>query len=211
MWQKAKNQWNSKRLPLAVGVLLAFACVIFQVNVQTASAQSVVNNAVLVTKTSPSLGNYLADPSGRALYTYGGDTAGLSNCSGACLMAWPAYQATGSVSSLPAGVGTIKRSDNGETQYTYQGLPLYYFASDSGGSVTGNGIENFRVAVPASTPAPAPQVVAPTAASGTAKPSAKLPTTGPVDVPAQLLAIGLLTLAIVSYQRSRRLYVTVKY
>jgi predicted lipoprotein with Yx(FWY)xxD motif len=112
------------------------------------SSAPAVNTAVLITKTDPKLGQYLADPSGRALYTYGGDSAGVSNCTGSCLADWPAYQDKGSTTSLPAGVSTIKRTDNGETQYTYMGLPLYYFVSDGSGQVTGNGVDNFSVAKP---------------------------------------------------------------
>jgi len=108
-----------------------------------------VNNAVLTTKTDSSLGQYLADPSGKALYTYGGDSSGVSNCTGSCLATWPAYQDMGSTSGLPSGVSTLKRSDNGQTQYTYNGKPLYYFVSDSTGKVTGNGIDNFSIAKPA--------------------------------------------------------------
>lgn len=107
-----------------------------------------VNNAVLTTKTDPGLGQYLADPDGKALYTYDADTKGASNCTGSCLTAWPAYVDEGSTTGLPSGIGTIKRADNGQVQYTYNGLPLYYFASDSPGQVTGDGVENFSVAKP---------------------------------------------------------------
>jgi predicted lipoprotein with Yx(FWY)xxD motif len=118
-------------------------------NTTTAQTKAAaVNNAILTTKTDPTLGQYLAGPNG-ALYTYGGDTSGVSNCSGACLANWPPYQATGSTTNLPAGVTTIKRSDNGETQYAYNGMPLYYFSSDSAGKVTGNGVSNFHIATPA--------------------------------------------------------------
>lgn len=107
-----------------------------------------VNNSVVLTKTNSSLGQYLTDPSGRALYTYNADTSGTSNCTGSCLTNWPAYQDTGSTSNLPSGISTIKRTDNGQIQYTYNGMPLYYFVSDSNGQVTGNGVENFSVATP---------------------------------------------------------------
>ena len=107
------------------------------------TSSSTVNNSVLTTKTDPSLGQYLADPSGKALYIYNADTSGVSNCTGSCLSNWPIYQATTSATNLPAGVSTIKRSDNGQTQYTYNGMPLYYFTGDSAGQVTGNGVENF--------------------------------------------------------------------
>jgi predicted lipoprotein with Yx(FWY)xxD motif len=110
---------------------------------------SAVNDAVLTTKTSSSLGQYLTEPNGQALYTYGGDTSGMSNCTGSCLASWPAYQDTGSTTGLPSGVSTIKRTDNGEIQYTYNGMPLYTFVGDSNGQVTGNGVANFTVAKPA--------------------------------------------------------------
>jgi predicted lipoprotein with Yx(FWY)xxD motif len=113
------------------------------------SSAPAVNNAVLTTKTDATLGQYLADPNGSALYTYGADTTGVSNCTGACLSAWPAYQATSSTTSLPTGVTIIKRTDNGQMQYAYNGMPLYTFASDSSGKVTGNGVDNFKIATPA--------------------------------------------------------------
>lgn len=117
-------------------------------NVSQSNAPA-VNNAVLITKTDSKLGQYLADPSGKALYTYNADSSGVSNCTGSCIATWPAYQDTGSTANLPAGIGTIKRSDNGQTQYTYNGMPLYYFVSDSARKVTGDGVDNFKIAKPA--------------------------------------------------------------
>lgn len=101
---------------------------------------------VIQTKTSASVGKYLADGSGRTLYTYNADTQGKSNCEGSCLYNWPAYTASSST-GLPANVTVITRSD-GSQQYAYKGLPLYYFTSDTTGQVTGNGVENFQVARP---------------------------------------------------------------
>jgi predicted lipoprotein with Yx(FWY)xxD motif len=106
------------------------------------------NHAVLTTKTSSSVGSYLADPNGNTLYTYGADSSGTSNCTGSCLSTWPAYKDTGATTGLPTNVSTIKRSDNGETQYTYKGKPLYNFSSDSKGQVSGDGVNNFSVAKP---------------------------------------------------------------
>lgn len=108
------------------------------------------NGAVILTKTDSQLGQYLTDPRGKALYTYDNDTSGVSNCTGSCLANWPAYAAQGSAQNLPSGIGTIKRTDNGQTQYTYNGMPLYYFISDSNGQVTGDGVESFHVAKPSS-------------------------------------------------------------
>lgn len=117
---------------------------------QTSSNAPAVNNAVLITKTSSGFGQYLAEPNGQPLYTYGGDGNNVSNCTGSCLASWPAYQDKGSTSGLPTGVGTIKRTDNGEIQFTYKGMPLYTFVSDSNGQATGNGVSNFTLAKPAS-------------------------------------------------------------
>lgn len=113
-------------------------------NSQQISGQKI--GSVLVVKTDSSVGSYLATPSGQALYTYGSDTAGTSNCTGSCLANWPAYQDTGATTGLPANVGTIKRTDNGQTQFTYKGLPLYTFVGDSAGQVTGDGVNGFHVA-----------------------------------------------------------------
>jgi predicted lipoprotein with Yx(FWY)xxD motif len=126
----------------------------------TISTLPPVNNAVLRTKTSSSVGEYLTDPSGKALYTYVGDKTGVSNCTGTCLATWPPYVDSGAMTHLPTGVGMITRTDNGKMQYTYNGKPLYYFVGDVLGHVTGNGVSGFYVAKPnvmsgASTPTPA--------------------------------------------------------
>lgn len=107
-----------------------------------------VNNYVVITKKAPNIGAYLATPSGYALYTYSSDKPGISNCTGSCLALWPAYQDTGRTTGLPANIGTIKRTDNKEIQYTYKGMPLYIFVSDKPGEVTGNGVAGFKVARP---------------------------------------------------------------
>ncbi len=145
---------------------------------KTTSAPA-ASGAVIVTKTSSTLGDYLTDPSGKALYTSAGDTNGMSNCTGACLSAWPAYIDSGSTANLPAGVGTITRTDNGKTQYTFKGLPLYYFASDASGDATGNGVGGFHLAKPTSSQsasAPSTSAPGPTPAPTTAP--ATSPTSG---------------------------------
>lgn len=140
-----------------------------------ASSTSSSNSAVVIIKTSSSLGSYLADTNGNALYTDGSGITGVTNCSGQCLSAWPAYQDKGSTTGLPANVGTIKRSDNGETQYTYSGMPLYYFTSDSQGEVTGNGISGFEIAKPAATSSVQPTTTTPSSSSNDSSSSSNYP------------------------------------
>jgi predicted lipoprotein with Yx(FWY)xxD motif len=140
-----------------------------------------VDNAVVLTKSNAALGQYLTDPNGKPLYTYSGDSAGMSNCTGACLVTWPAYVDTGSTAGLPANIGTIKRSDNGKVQYTYGGLPLYYFIGDLPGHINGNGISGFHIAKPmgatlSTTPTPTPS-------QATAKTATQAPVYTPAATP----------------------------
>ncbi|MBT2736430.1 hypothetical protein [Bacillus sp. ISL-7] len=90
------------------------------------------------------IGKYLADSKGMALYYFAKDQPGVTNCSGECLMNWPAFPAQ--YFEVPDGFnksdfGTIKRADDGTEQVTYKGYPLYYFIKDkSKGDVTGQAV-----------------------------------------------------------------------
>jgi predicted lipoprotein with Yx(FWY)xxD motif len=113
----------------------------------TTSTKTATNNGIIQTKTASSVGQYLATSSNSALYTYSGDTQGVSNCTGSCITSWPPYAPTTSTATLPTNVTIITRSD-GSKQYAYKGLPLYTFTGDSSGQVTGNGVSGFSVAKP---------------------------------------------------------------
>jgi predicted lipoprotein with Yx(FWY)xxD motif len=93
--------------------------------------------------TSP-LGQILIDVEGRTLYLFMNDTANTSVCTGGCAQNWPPLLVTGA----PTGglgveaskLGTTSRADGG-TQVTYNGHPLYHFASDSAaGETKGQGV-----------------------------------------------------------------------
>ena len=100
----------------------------------SASASSSPRPASVVGTNTTSLGTFLVDAKGRALYRWNADHGTMSACSGACAQAWPPLTATGTPkasgrvkSSL---LGTTKRSD-GSREVTYAGHPLYYFAGDT--------------------------------------------------------------------------------
>lgn len=80
------------------------------------------------------------------LYTWAGDTAGVSNCTAAsgCAGIWPAATApAGTVAPSGTGFGIITRSD-GSLQWTYQNFPLYMYSGDAAaGQGNGNGINSF--------------------------------------------------------------------
>ena len=89
--------------------------------------------SVVGTKTS-SLGTFLVDAKGRALYLWDADHGAKSACSGACAQAWPPLTTTTTPKASGAVkaslLGTTKRAD-GSREVTYAGHPLYYYAGDS--------------------------------------------------------------------------------
>ena len=106
----------------------------------TMEAMTMTKNSVYGMESDPKLGSIVTDTKGMTLYTYAKDTAGVSNCSGGCLAAWPAYVAPAQTGDFPENITAIKRSD-GTFQYAWKGMPLYYYADDTKpGDVTGNGV-----------------------------------------------------------------------
>jgi predicted lipoprotein with Yx(FWY)xxD motif len=102
--------------------------------------------AAVVDLRGSSLGQILVDGQGRTLYLFEADTAGTSNCHGACTSAWPPYLSSGSPEAgagVTAGqLGTIP--GDGGAQVTYHGHPLYSYAGDSEpGDTTGQGLNQF--------------------------------------------------------------------
>jgi predicted lipoprotein with Yx(FWY)xxD motif len=102
--------------------------------------------AVVNVAQNSSLGSILVDVKGMTLYLFTQDTPNTSTCYGGCVGYWPPLLTSGA----PVGgmgvsasmLGTTKRTD-GTTQVTYNGWPLYYFASDkSAGDTTGEGVQN---------------------------------------------------------------------
>lgn len=98
------------------------------------------------------LGQILVDPDGMTLYVFLPDEQSESTCYDACAATWPPLEGQ---MEAGAGVdesllGTAERTD-GTTQATYNGWPLYYYASDSEpGDVTGQGVgDNWFVVDPA--------------------------------------------------------------
>lgn len=125
------------------------------------AAPSTAASPVMIgTATSTSLGSYLTGPNGLALYTRTGDSATASTCLGSCAVAWPPLTvAAGAHAIAGSGVSgtlaTMTRND-GTTQVTYLGLPLYYWTGDAKpGDVTGEGVDGFLIAT-VSGPAPVP-------------------------------------------------------
>jgi predicted lipoprotein with Yx(FWY)xxD motif len=101
------------------------------------------SSSVVIGTRSTSIGTVLVNAQGHTLYWFARDTATTSNCTGTCATYWPPVLGTpkaASGASLPKGFGTIKRS-GGQVQATYDGHPLYTYASDTAAGMTsGNGL-----------------------------------------------------------------------
>jgi predicted lipoprotein with Yx(FWY)xxD motif len=95
----------------------------------------------------------LVDDRGFSLYLFANDTAGsgTSACAGGCAGAWPPLTVDGTPTAgegVTGELGTITR-DDGSTQVTYNGLPLYFFANDAApGETNGASIPNWSLAQP---------------------------------------------------------------
>lgn len=118
-------------------------------SVDTAAANTdTVSDVALGVDTLEGAGPYLTDSRGRALYLFTPDTAGASTCYEKCASMWPPLTAPeGSVRSagpVKSGlIGYVPRED-GETQVTYGGWPLYYYARDRGSAVaSGQDVHGF--------------------------------------------------------------------
>jgi predicted lipoprotein with Yx(FWY)xxD motif len=82
--------------------------------------------------TSPTLGQYLVDKNGVALYFFSNDYQGRNSCTGGCAGYWPYFYA-GKLTQDSLGAG-LKLADfdtimvSGQAQSRYKGWPLYYYA-----------------------------------------------------------------------------------
>ena len=94
--------------------------------------------------TASGLGDILTDGEGNTLYLFVPDDAGTSVCNGPCSSVWPPLEGepTAGDGADAALLGTAAR-DDGTTQATYNGWPLYNFSGDTApGDSNGQGLNN---------------------------------------------------------------------
>ena len=83
----------------------------------------------------------LTNAKGFTLYSFAPDTSTKSNCNGSCASFWPPVKGPATAGTGVTGtLGTITR-DDGSTQATYNGHPLYTYVQDTApGEAKGNGL-----------------------------------------------------------------------
>jgi predicted lipoprotein with Yx(FWY)xxD motif len=121
-----------------------------------ASSPSSAAAATVEAKPVGNLGTILvAGTNGMTVYTFTNDVkdSGTSACTGGCLTRWPALTVpAGTAPTAGDGVtgtlGTITRSDDGTTQVTYNGLPLYFFSGDAAPGDTNGVYPNWEAVKP---------------------------------------------------------------
>jgi predicted lipoprotein with Yx(FWY)xxD motif len=101
--------------------------------------------AITVAVADTDAGPSLVGPDGHTLYVFTQDTDGTSTCADDCAATWPPFTVEAGA-TVEAGEGvtgelTIIERDDGTSQVTYEGMPLYYFADDSApGEAEGQGV-----------------------------------------------------------------------
>jgi predicted lipoprotein with Yx(FWY)xxD motif len=131
-------------------VLAALGALVLASSAFAQSAHS--SKGTIVMTRSTSLGTILVTSSGRSLYLDTADKKGHPGCTSSCLSIWPPLKATGTVKAeggaKAADIGTTKIA-GGIKQVTYNGHPLYTFASDTkSGQTSGEGESGFYVVSP---------------------------------------------------------------
>lgn len=130
----------------AVAAASVAAFVVLGISVATANGSSgpAASSTALIKTTTIGGVTVLTNASGRTLYWFAPDSSSASVCYGTCAVYWPPVYGKPTVASGVTGVtgklGTIHRND-GTTQATYNGHPLYTYVSDTApGDATGNNV-----------------------------------------------------------------------
>ena len=139
----------TRTMTIAAAVVLLAACAPQGggTSTEASATDEDAGTAVTVESAETDAGTSLVGADGLTLYIFTNDTDGTSTCYEGCAAAWPPFEVEAGA-TLEAGdgvtgeLGTTER-DDGTTQVTYEGMPLYYFASDAeAGDATGEGVED---------------------------------------------------------------------
>lgn len=121
-----------KQINLSLFILLILSGFSLTYCSKKSAPAAVVDPVLVKLANSATLGSYLTDKDGNALYYFSNDADGANNCTGGCTAAWPIFNITGlSTEQLGPGLAltdfkTISTPTG--NQLTYKGWPLYYYS-----------------------------------------------------------------------------------
>jgi predicted lipoprotein with Yx(FWY)xxD motif len=99
-----------------------------------------------ITVGSSQFGDVLFDGDDQAIYLFDKETSSTPECYGDCAAAWPPVLTDGEPVAAEGAnqklLGTTER-DDGSTQVTYDGQPLYYYAHEGPGEVLCHNVSEF--------------------------------------------------------------------
>lgn len=99
-----------------------------------------------VTTGESQFGTILFDEADRAIYLFDKEDSATSECYDECAAAWPPVLSEGEPQASGGAdaklLGTTER-DDGTTQVTYDGHPLYYYVDDPPGEVLCHNVDEF--------------------------------------------------------------------
>jgi predicted lipoprotein with Yx(FWY)xxD motif len=99
-----------------------------------------------ITVAGSQFGDVVFDAKNQAIYLFDAETTSKPECYGDCAAAWPPVLTDGEPVASGAAkqnlLGTAKR-DDGTTQVTYAGQPLYYYAHEGPGQVLCHNVSEF--------------------------------------------------------------------
>ena len=126
---------------MAASALLLAACA---PQTGAGSAGPSTGGGIEITVSHTGAGDALAGAGGMTLYVLTADAGGTSTCTGDCATTWPPLLGDGSEVNAGEGVtgefGTTTR-DDGSTQVTHNGQPLYHYSGDqAAGDANGQGV-----------------------------------------------------------------------
>jgi predicted lipoprotein with Yx(FWY)xxD motif len=133
----------TRTLILAVALVLLAACSASGGGAGESSSDEAATITVAVADTDA--GPSLVGPDGHTLYVFTQDTDGTSTCTDDCAATWPPFTVEAGA-TVEAGEGVtgelaIIERDDGASQVTYKGMPLYFYAPDAEpGDATGQGV-----------------------------------------------------------------------
>lgn len=113
---------------------------------ETQPAEQPAAKGTTVKVADSQFGRILFDGDDQAIYLFDKEQGSSSECYGECAAAWPPVLTDGDpqagAGAQQGKLGTTKR-DDGTTQVTYNGHPLYYYVDDPPGEVLCHNVDEF--------------------------------------------------------------------